>query len=47
VETGRFIAWLETHQHVLPDPAQEIIALARRELALEEARLARAETADA
>jgi hypothetical protein len=43
-ETGRFIAWLEAHPEVLPEPAQEIIALARRELTIEEARLAAAES---
>lgn len=42
-ETARFIAWLETHPHVLPEPARDIIELARRELAIEEARLAGAE----
>jgi hypothetical protein len=39
-ETARFIAWLETRPDLLPEPADEIIALARRELAFEEARLA-------
>ena len=38
-ETSRFIGWLERHAFRLPEPADEIIALARRELALEEARL--------
>ena len=38
-ETERFIGWLETHADVLPEPAQDIIALARRELASELARL--------
>ena len=38
-ETARFIGWLETHRHALPEPARDIIALARRELAIEEARL--------
>jgi hypothetical protein len=38
-EAARFIAWLEGHPDVLPEPADEIIALARRELAVEEARL--------
>jgi hypothetical protein len=42
-EAGRFIAWLEAHPSALPEPAEEIIALARRELAFEEARLTRAE----
>ena len=42
-ETARFIAWLETHPQALPEPADEIIALARRELAVEETRLAGAE----
>ena len=41
-ETARFIAWLETRPPTLPEPADEIIALARRELAYEEERLARA-----
>jgi hypothetical protein len=39
-EAARFIAWLEAHPDALPEPADEIIALARRELALEEERLA-------
>ena len=39
-ETARFIAWLEAHPEVLPEPADELIALAKRELAIEEARLA-------
>lgn len=39
-ETARFIAWLETHPDFLPEPVDEIIALAKRELALEEERLA-------
>jgi len=38
-ETGHFIAWLEENPSVLPEPAGDIIALARRELAVEEARL--------
>ena len=42
-ETARFIAWLETRPSALPEAADEIIALARRELAVEEARLAAAE----
>ena len=42
-ETARFIAWLEAHPHVLPEPAHDIIELARRELAIEEARLAGAQ----
>jgi len=42
-ETARFIAWLETRPASLPEPADEIIALARRELALDEARLMAAE----
>ena len=41
-ETARFIEWLETRRSLLPDPADEIIAFARRELADEEARAARA-----
>jgi hypothetical protein len=32
-ETARFIAWLETHKQVLPEPAGDIIEFARRELA--------------
>lgn len=43
-EAGRFIAWLEAHPDRLPDPADEIIALARRELAFEEARLPRTQS---
>ena len=39
-ETARFIAWLETRPAELPEPAGEIINLARRELAAEEGRLA-------
>jgi len=39
-ETARFIAWLETRPDLLPAPADDIIALARRELAFEEGRLA-------
>ena len=42
-ETARFVAWLEAHPEVLPEAADEIIALARRELAVEEVRLAGAE----
>jgi len=38
-EAARFIAWLETRPATLPEPVDEIIALARRELALDEARL--------
>jgi len=38
-ETERFIAWLETHPGVLPEPADDIIALARRELSVEKAQL--------
>ena len=38
-ETARFIAWLEAHPSALPEAADEIVALARRELAVEEARL--------
>lgn len=37
-ETARFIAWLETRPLALPEPADDLIALARRELAVEEAR---------
>lgn len=39
-ETARFIAWLETRPEALPEPADGIIALARRELSFEERRLA-------
>ena len=38
-EAARFIAWLEANPRALPNPAEEILALARRELAMEEARL--------
>lgn len=38
-ETERFIDWLEMHSDALPEPAQDIIALARRELAIDEALL--------
>jgi len=38
-ETARFIAWLETRPPALPQPADDIIRLARRELMAEEARL--------
>ena len=41
-ETARFIAFLETRPSALPEPAGEIIAFARRELAAEEERLAAA-----
>ena len=41
-ESARFLAWLEANPQLLPEPAQDIIALARRELAIEEARLERA-----
>ena len=43
-EAARFIAWLETRPDLLPEAADDIIALARRELAFEEARLAGAES---
>lgn len=39
-ETARFIAWLDTRPAALPEPADEILALARRELAAETLRLA-------
>ncbi len=42
-ETARFIDWMETRPSLLPDPADEIIAFARRELAVEEARVAGAQ----
>lgn len=35
-ETRRFIAWLEAHSEALAEAAPEIIALARRELAVHE-----------
>lgn len=38
-EATRFIAWLEKHRAVLPEPADGVIDLARRELAAEAARL--------
>ena len=38
-EAARFIAWLETRPVVLPEPTDDLIALARRELAIAEARL--------
>ena len=41
-EAARFIAWLETRPPTLPDPADQIIALAQREMAIDEARLAEA-----
>jgi hypothetical protein len=39
-ETARFIAWLEAHPDALAEAAEEIVALARRELTFEEERLA-------
>jgi hypothetical protein len=39
-ETARFVAWLEANAELLPTPADEIVALARAEVAAEEARLA-------
>lgn len=42
-EAARFIAWLETRPPALPEPADEILGLARRELAIDEARLAGAD----
>ena len=38
-EAVRFIAWLETRPSALPEPIDDLIALARRELAIAEARL--------
>lgn len=38
-EAARFIAWLETRPAVLPEPVDDLIALARRELAAATARL--------
>lgn len=42
-EAARFIAWLETRPPALPEPVDDVIALARRELAAAEARLEGAE----
>jgi len=42
-EAGRFVAWLETRPPTLPEPAGDIIAVAQRELAAEEVRLAATE----
>ena len=39
-EAARFIAWLETRPPALPEPVDDLVALARRELAVAEARLA-------
>lgn len=39
-ETARFIDFLETRPPAMPEPADEIVAFARRELAAEQARLA-------
>ena len=38
-ETARFVAWLETRPATLPEPVADVIALARRELTFDEARL--------
>jgi len=38
-EAVRFIAWLETGPSGLPEPIDDLVALARRELAVAEARL--------
>lgn len=38
-EAARFIAWLETRPPGLPEPVDDLTALARRELAVAEARL--------
>ncbi|WP_037498137.1 hypothetical protein [Sphingomonas jaspsi] len=38
-ETTRFIDWLDRHRARLPEPADAIIALARRELTADKARL--------
>lgn len=38
-ETARFIDWLDTRPDLLPEPAADLLALARRELAAEHARL--------
>lgn len=40
LEAARFIAWLEARTGALPAPTDAVIALARRELAAEELRLA-------
>jgi hypothetical protein len=39
-ETARFIEWLAAHPDGLPEPADDIITIARRELAAAEARQA-------
>ena len=39
-ETARFVDWLTANSARLPDPADEIIALARREVSTEKKRLA-------
>lgn len=41
-ETQRFVEWMDRHRTALPEPADAIIALARRELAADAARLASA-----
>ena len=38
-EAARFIAWLETRPAALPEPVDDLLALARRELAVAETRL--------
>jgi hypothetical protein len=43
-EAARFIAWLETRPPALPEAVDDLIALARRELAVAEARLESAES---
>jgi hypothetical protein len=45
LEAARFIDWLEAHPAMLPEAAEEIVALARRELAGEAARLTEPATA--
>jgi hypothetical protein len=47
LEAARFIDWLERHPSALPDAAEEVVALARRELAVDEARLIAATTTEA
>ena len=39
-ETARFADWLDSNRAKLPDPAEEIVALARREVSAEARRLA-------
>jgi hypothetical protein len=39
LEAARFVDWLEAHPSLLPEAAEEVVALARRELGVDEARL--------